>query len=564
MPIIRRLAGSRHIRRLGYFAGFVAAGWLADEHLNYSTFGRNLRTLFVGALVTLDYKLNFVPGKAESIGNLHQRVANRVLEVCQENGGLYIKFGQQIAGAGHILPPQYFHTFRQLYDNAPTIPYKVVKKIFAQEFDGKSPQELFLEFDVNPVASASIAQVHKAKLKDGTLVAVKVQKPEIRHQIGWDLFTHRLVITAFEFFFDLPLVWTADYIKSHLLQETDFLNEGRNAEKAAKYVNQVPSLARHVYIPKVFWEYSTPRILVCEWIDGFKFDDVESIENAGLSVRKIMTTTVEVFADQIFREGFVHCDPHPGNLIVRKHPQLPNTHQIVLLDHGLYVQASEAFRHNYAVFWKSLFTGDIDTVTEIATSWGIHDAQMFASATLQRPWKPGQMLHVEQKTSVNNLFQSQLEAKKRVKHFLSNTEKVPKELIFVGRNLNIIRSNNKALGSPVNRISIMANWAVKSLGNNWSVWTSNSTLKPGDSPRGALARSLQLPGVVQARINYWRFQSMLFFMSLGFFAARVVQNISWWVFGIRSSGFEDLIDSQFKSAMKDQFGIELDPAVFDA
>lgn len=122
-------------------------------------------------VITVDYKLNFNAENASEIDALHERAAKRILTLCQENGGLYIKIGQQIASINHVLPPKWSQTFRVLYDDAPAVEYEAYLPLFMKHF-GKSPEEVFATFDRIPAASASIAQVHRATLKSGEAVAV--------------------------------------------------------------------------------------------------------------------------------------------------------------------------------------------------------------------------------------------------------------------------------------------------------------------------------------------------------------------------------------------------------
>ena len=215
-----------------------------------------------------------------------------------------------------------------MYDDASFVDYSVVEKIIQKEL-GKDLHQVFLTFSRLPVAAASIAQVHKATLLDGTVVAVKVQKPEIQVQIQWDLIAYRWLIKAYEFMFDLPMSFAVDYTTRHLREETDFENEARNSELCNEFLQTEPKLRTQVYVPKIFKEYSTKQIMVAEWVDGCRSTDRQSIQAMGLSTKKVMDTVVDVFAHQIFVSGFVHCDPHPGNVLVRKHPDNPKRHQLV-------------------------------------------------------------------------------------------------------------------------------------------------------------------------------------------------------------------------------------------
>eukprot|EP00475_Leptophrys_vorax_P013889 TRINITY_DN20236_c0_g1_i1.p1 TRINITY_DN20236_c0_g1~~TRINITY_DN20236_c0_g1_i1.p1 ORF type:complete len:354 (-),score=86.56 TRINITY_DN20236_c0_g1_i1:132-1073(-) len=312
--------------------------------------------------------------------------------------------------------------------------------------------------------------------------------------------------------------------------EIDFLNEGRNAEQAMGHIKKVPNLMKYCYVPKVHWEFSTKRVLTCEWIEGVKFGKKEVMQGAGFGVRSVMQKVVEVFSDQIFRAGFIHCDPHPGNMLIRKHPEKKAEFQLVLLDHGLYTKSTETFRVQYARFWTSLFTMDLEGVENIARSWGIKDTQMFASATLQKPWKPGNNLQEQRSYSMQDVYEMQTAAKERVRDFLSDTKLIPQELVFIGRNLNIIRANNKALGSPVNRVAIMASYAAENSGSRYEVW--------------------------RFRMTYW-------VLSFSFFVSKVFESLSKLI-GKQSKNFEELMDDAIANSMYQQYGIKVDINAFDA
>lgn len=234
------------LRGAAVASGILVSGYLVDKYYNAQVFQRNIRTLASSLIIALDYKLNF--DDPEKVARIHSRMAKIMHNVCKENGGLYIKFGQQISTVP-VLPSEYYDEFKEFYDNAPSVPFEQVERIFMEEF-GLLPNQVFKSFSREPLASASIAQVHLATLMDDTRVAVKVQKPNIAIQMEWDLFFHKLILYGFEKLFDLPLVWSAGYIHDHLRQEVDFLNEGRNAEKAFKFIQENATL-KNVYIPKV-------------------------------------------------------------------------------------------------------------------------------------------------------------------------------------------------------------------------------------------------------------------------------------------------------------------------
>ncbi|KAI8888162.1 ABC1-domain-containing protein [Backusella circina FSU 941] len=524
--------------RLALGAGLIGSGvYSIDNRSDGQLVARNFRTFYNGVALAIDYKLNFKPGDTDgkNIDALHERVANRLFDVIEKNGGLYIKMGQVIGTQSAILPPAYQIRARRLFDSAPTVPFETVERVFSEDFDGKHPSDIFEEFDMVPMAAASIAQVHRARLKNGDVVAVKVQKPAIQKQMEWDLGAFRILLKVYEYLFELPLSWSSDYVEEHMRMETDFQNEARNAMKAWDNLQKEPTLKDKVYVPKVYEEYSSKRVLVCEWIDGVKLTDTEKLAKLGLDYKKAMRISVDTFASQIFRSGFVHADPHPGNQLVRHHPKKKNQVQLVLIDHGLYIQESEKFRLEYCQLWEALFMLDVATMTEVCKEWGIHDSNMFASITLQRPFSPDKAVHL-QNIEIKDMYKLQSEMKERIKHFLKDQELFPRELIFISRNMNIVRANNKSVGSPINRINLMARWAVEGLSLEKGTWLS------------------------------WRsilFESTLLLMSLSFWLIRFRESASQLLFQSKKRGLEDVLDDNMKNQMYKRFGIKIDESILE-
>lgn len=189
-------------RRLAYVAIGVGILYGVDNQLYASSVTRSARTFGLGLLVAVDYKINFRPHPplAESIPALHNRNAERLFNLLRANGGLYLKMGQAIAMQSAVLPPEFQKMFAKMFDDAPQNSWKEVEQVIREDF-GKSVEEVFgVSFTGDPEmgvmertarASASVAQVHWARLKDGREVAVKVQKREIAQQVGWDLWAFK-------------------------------------------------------------------------------------------------------------------------------------------------------------------------------------------------------------------------------------------------------------------------------------------------------------------------------------------------------------------------------------
>jgi aarF domain-containing kinase len=189
-------------RRIFILSAGVGTLYLLDTQLYASSVTRSLRTFGLGLVVAIDYKLNFreYPWLGGTIQDLHRRNAERMFELLRTNGGLYLKIGQAIAMQSAVMPPEFQKMFARMFDDAPQNDWKDVEKVIREDF-GKSPEEVFgVSFTGEPGkgvmertarASASVAQVHWAKLADGREVAIKVQKREIAQQVGWDLWAFK-------------------------------------------------------------------------------------------------------------------------------------------------------------------------------------------------------------------------------------------------------------------------------------------------------------------------------------------------------------------------------------
>ncbi|KAI0665718.1 ABC1 family-domain-containing protein [Trametes maxima] len=583
--------GRRYARRAAFVLLGLGVAYEVDRQFNASAIRRNLRTVWTCLAIALDYKLNFKPEKAHEIPALQERVAERVYNLLTSNGGLYIKIGQAIGNNAALLPKPLQEKFASLFDDAPQVPYSVVDAVFRAEFGRPpaGPDGVFEIFEERAAASASIAQVHRAKLKtpaeDGgeQWVAVKIQKPDVSKQVEWDLAAFRAVMWVYEnYLFDLPVYFVVDFITDHLRRELDFTLEAANAQRTASFVADSPILAGRVYIPRVFPELSTSRVLVAEWIDGVRLSDRRAVARlmgddaspdptpaiAGADsspVRTseadrfsrlrggtewVMRTMVELFSAQIFDWGWVHCDPHPGNIIIRPRPGPGSGRepQFVLLDHGLYVRLSPPFQAQYARLWKGLLTLDYAVVRGVASEWGIGMPDLFASATLMRPVRFAQQ-GAEGLPDFERMdeYERGVAMKARLKGFLTDTDKMPKELVFIGRNMRIVQGNNQSFGSPVNRIRITGDWAARSL---LRAHAHDVSLSP--------ARRLS------ELVSHALFRAVMFTSDVLFWIARARQWF-WRHFGSghRGEGFEDELERTMRNFAKANFGVDIPQNVFE-
>jgi ubiquinone biosynthesis protein len=246
----------------------------------------------------------------------------------EELGPTYIKLGQVLSTRPDLVPGDYLNELAKLQDEVPPFPFSEVKKIINAEF-AALPEELFNALDENPLASASIGQVHRARLKDDEVVAVKFQRPGIRKVIEVDLeIMLHLATLAERHIKELALhrpVKIVEEFARTLEKEIDYCIEATNMERIARQFLDVP----YIYIPMVFRDLTTSRVLTTELVEGIKISKIEDLEAAGLDKKRIAARGVELVLQQIFAQGFFHADPHPGNIFV-----LPDN-VICLVDFGM-------------------------------------------------------------------------------------------------------------------------------------------------------------------------------------------------------------------------------------
>jgi predicted unusual protein kinase regulating ubiquinone biosynthesis (AarF/ABC1/UbiB family) len=228
-------------------------------------------------------------------------------------GPTFIKVGQALSTRPDLVRKDYLEELTQLQDQLPPFPSEQAFARIESEL-GRPIAEIFAQISPEPVAAASLGQVYKAQLHSGEWVAVKVQRPHLQEQLSLDLYLIRWASTWLGPWLPLNLGSTltavVDEFGRKLFEEIDYLHEGRNCERFAEYFRDDPD----VYVPRIFWAYSTRRVLTLEWIDGIKLTDVERIRAANLEVKQLVRIGVVAALKQLLEYGFFHADPHPGNL----------------------------------------------------------------------------------------------------------------------------------------------------------------------------------------------------------------------------------------------------------
>ena len=274
--------------------------------------------------------------------------------ILEELGPTYIKLGQIMSLHSDFLPKAYCDELLKLNSDVTPMPFDDVEDVINHSY-GQDWRELFQFIEEAPLGSASIAQVHRARLKNGEEVIIKVERKGIYDTMARDIgLLHRLVklippVGDFKNLVDLDMV--LDELWSVAQEEMDFLKEAANMDEFSRNNASV----QYVTTPKLYHEYSTGHVLVMEYIDGYSLDDVESLQNAGYDMDEIGTKFVNNFIKQVMDDGFFHADPHPGNVKIRDG-------QIVWIDMGMMGRLSEKDRHTMIKGIRGIALHDISMV----------------------------------------------------------------------------------------------------------------------------------------------------------------------------------------------------------
>jgi ubiquinone biosynthesis protein len=255
--------------------------------------------------------------------------AQRMRMALEELGPTFVKLGQVMATRVDLFPPRWITEFEKLQAEVPPVPFEELLPELTQALGGRSPFDVFRDIETTASAAASIAQVHRAKLQDGTPVVLKVRRPGVREKIEADLRLLRRVSELIES--EIPEARRyrpaeiAEQFARSLEREADFVTETRNIERFAKNFAGNP----YVVIPRIYPEWTSDVLLVQEHVDGIPATDIAAVERAGLDKKVLAARGVDAFLKMILIDGFFHADPHPGNVFYL------TDHRLVIIDFGM-------------------------------------------------------------------------------------------------------------------------------------------------------------------------------------------------------------------------------------
>jgi ubiquinone biosynthesis protein len=325
-------------------------GWLAAE-------------LKLRGLLPLAQRLS-PTGVAESnVQATHLRLA------FEELGTTFIKLGQVLSTRADLLSSEYIAELVKLQDATPPVPYEQIVAVFEAEL-AASPEDIFVAFDPTPIASASIGQVHAARLSGGEDVVVKIQRPGVAALVDRDLDIlldlAGSVAEHTDFGRDYDVLGLAQEFAFSLRCELNYIREGQNADRFRQAFANDPDL----HIPQVYWDYTTERVIVLEKLEGIKVNDLAALETADINRQRIAANSVRLMLEEMFVHGFFHADPHPGNLYVLADGR------IGMMDFGMVGRLDEMLQESLTRLFLALSKGDSERMIDELITSGIAQGQI--------------------------------------------------------------------------------------------------------------------------------------------------------------------------------------------
>jgi predicted unusual protein kinase regulating ubiquinone biosynthesis (AarF/ABC1/UbiB family) len=379
------------------------------------------------------------------------RAARSLYETAVRLEGLLIKASQFIGTRADILPDEWVKTLSLLHDKVPPRSFDLIRNQIEREMR-RALSTVYSDFNPLPIASASLAQVHEAYLKDGRRCAVKVQYPGIESRVRADLrnllFVLR-ILARLESNFDFTAIMRE--VLKYIPMELDFLHEAHNAEA----VRNNFAGRTDVLVPEVYWEFTTRRVLTMEFMEGIQISNVEALDSAGIDKHAVAQKLTEVYCEQILRDGFFQADPHPGNILVQPGPKL------VLLDFGLSKDFPPRFRDGVVRLTFAILMQDRAAIAKAFEELGFRtrDGSFENLASLSDVFVGNAIKR--QKAYADQEVMDEI-AEELPRAFKSNPIiEIPGDVLLISRVMGLLSGLGKTLDSKVNLMETMMPYAQK-------------------------------------------------------------------------------------------------------
>jgi len=396
------------------------------------------------------FRRRLKPGMGEVSKKAQRSFEERMRLVFEELGPIYIKLGQMLATRPDLIPMSLVLELRKLQDDVAHLPLHQIRQVILDDL-GKPLEELFISFEQEPLAAASIAQVHRARLSDGTEVAVKVQRPNLDRIIAHDLqilrgfanLIHEKVPEARRY--DLPGI--VHEFGQALRVESDFNNERHNILR----FNKLWADDESVRAPGVYAELSGRRVLTMELIDGAKVTDLEKMKSVGASPEIVSRKCIEVALKSIFDHGYFHADPHPGNFFVKA------DNEIVLIDFGMMGNLDRERLDELLSFLVSILTNDPDMMVRL-----FHELDIIGDDTNLRNLKREIKIIIDR---YNNLSLGEIDLGAFIQQVFDvvvrHDVQLPADLLLVAKAMTVIQGIAQELDPDLDPLEAMRPFLIK-------------------------------------------------------------------------------------------------------
>lgn len=390
-----------------------------------------------------------------NIKKLHLKNAERVKNRIQELQGLFIKFGQLISNLSNVLPQEFRVPLEELQDHVTAKSYEEIEETIKKQL-GKKPTEIFENFSKEPLAVASIGQVHRAEV-NGAPVVVKIQHQNIDKIANADLQILKNLVKIHGYFMDMQgLEHTYNQVKQMIEEELDYTQEAKAMKTISENLKEVAELK--IVVPKIYPDHSSSKVLVAEFCEGINIGQIDKLKAWGLDLENVATRLIQLYCKMIVKDGYYHADPHPGNILVNE------SGEIILLDFGAMAHLTEATKKALPKLIEAVVKNDTDEIVSALKTMGFVGSDKSSKKYIKNLiniFKEFLEEEVEfdglnfQNLKLNSGLGSITSILKKVSlSDVSNNIIIPKDYILLNRTLVLLMGNAFQLAPKLNAINV--------------------------------------------------------------------------------------------------------------